>query len=57
MNKIYIYNFTQAKFFLQNGIYPIDSGYGKKGDPYLIFIKDSKYKEVFNRWCLLGKLK
>lgn len=50
MDKFYIYNFRQNRFFIQQGLNPIDCGVGKKGDPYLVFIRDDQSNEVFKKW-------
>ncbi len=46
----YCYNHRQADYFLKNGIAAKGSGYGAKGDAYILFINDDKLKEVFKRW-------
>lgn len=46
----YIYNFTQTKFFIDNGLQIIDIGKGSKGDIYHKFVRDSKSEEIFFKW-------
>ena len=53
LNKIeyfYIYNFVQAKFFINNGLKVIEIGKGSKGDIYHKFIRDEKSEKVFYEW-------
>lgn len=48
--KFYCYNPTQANFYIQNGVYPIEVGvhsYTKK--PFYVFIYESS-KDVYEKW-------
>ena len=51
MNKyIYIYNFEQAKFFINNGLQVVDIAKGDKGDVYIKFVRDEECERVFSLW-------
>lgn len=49
---IYIYNWQQACFYIQNGLNPIESpGFNKKsGNIYFIFERKAT-KPLFDMWC------
>lgn len=51
VNDFYIYNMTQAQYFLDYGLCPVEVGKGRKGDMYLRFTRDSKSNKVFDLWC------
>lgn len=46
----YIYNFEQAKFFINNGLKVIDINKGDKGDVYIQFLRDDDAEKVFSLW-------
>jgi len=47
----YIYNSDQGIWYITQGLIPIDFGTASKGDAYMKFIKDEKYKDLFDKWC------
>jgi len=47
----YIYNPEQGIWYIANGLVPVDFGTGNKGDAFMKFTKDDKYKELFDKWC------
>jgi len=51
----YIYNMQQGDFYLKNGLMPIGSGTGKKGDAYLLFSNTNKLQNIFRRWSEICK--
>jgi len=51
MKDFYIYNITQAQFFLDNGLCPVRVGRGNRhGDYFLQFVRDEKAEKVFDAW-------
>ena len=51
MNRyFYIYNFEQAKFFINSGLPVLDIRKAPKGDIYHKFLRDAKAEEVFQNW-------
>ena len=50
MKYFYIYNYKQAKFFIDNGLTVIDIDKGKKNDIYHKFIRDEKSEKIFMEW-------
>ena len=57
MNKFfYCYNHYQADYFFKNGIVAKGSGYGAKGDPYILFLNDDQTREAFKKWCEMDNL-
>ena len=50
MKYIYIYNFKQAMFFINNGLNVIDIARGSKGDVYIKFMRDEECERVFSLW-------
>ena len=51
----YIYNFSQAQFFIDNGIPLLEIGKGSKGDIYHKFIRDDLSNKVFDKWVTRNK--
>jgi uncharacterized protein (DUF1919 family) len=54
-NLLYCYNPTQANYFLQNGLVPLEIGKGNKGDIYVLFSRSEKFEEIFSKWSQRGK--
>lgn len=50
MKYFYIYNYYQAKYFIDNGLKVIDIKKGNKGDIYHKFIRDQESEQVFMNW-------
>jgi hypothetical protein len=46
----YIYNYKQAKFFIDKGLKVVDIDKGKKDDIYHKFIKNEESEKVFMEW-------
>lgn len=46
----YIYNYIQAKYFIDNGLQIVDIGKGSKGDIYHKFVKNEQSEKVFFEW-------
>lgn len=46
----YIYNFAQAKFFIDNGLSIIDISKGNKNDIYHKFIRNEISEIIFMKW-------
>lgn len=46
----YIYNFAQAKFFIDNGLSVVDIGKGNKGDIFHKFIRSKESEDIFMKW-------
>lgn len=57
MNKdfFYIYNFKQAKFFIDNGLSPIEIKKSNQGKVYQKFIRNIESEFIFNKWCKRSK--
>ena len=53
----YIYNPTQANFFVLNGVPVLEVGKGNQGTIYIKFPRNAQSEEVFGRWVERGKLK
>lgn len=51
---LYIYNFKQAMFFIDNGLKVVDIALGGKGDVYVKFIRDEECERVFSMWMDRG---
>ena len=51
MKYLYVYNFKQALYFIEEGLIPINIACSKENKVYHKFIKDKKCKEIFNKWC------
>lgn len=51
INYLYIYNFQQAKFFINNGLKVDEIGKGEKGDVYIRFVRDEDCESVFELWA------
>lgn len=51
----YIYNMKQADFYFKNGVMPIGSGTGKRGDAYILFSNTNKLQNTFRRWSEICK--
>lgn len=50
-NKVYIYNPEQARFYISNGVNPIDLGVNKRTKkPYYVF-DYYESAEIWNMWC------
>ncbi len=50
MNYFYIYNLSQARFFLRQGLRPIDIGIGNKKEVFIKFLRDEESEKVFTQW-------
>ena len=50
MKYFYIYNYRQAKYFIDNGLKVIDINTGKKNDIYHKFLRDKIAEKVFMDW-------
>ena len=46
----YIYNFEQAKFFIDSGLKVLEIGKGAYGDIYHKFLRDDTAEQVFYIW-------
>lgn len=55
MRFAYIYNSNQGIWYISQGLIPVDFGTGNKGDAFMKFIIDEKYKDLFRKWCNLRK--
>jgi hypothetical protein len=53
----YIYNPTQAGYFIYRGLQPIEIGQGSKGDLYIRFKRDANSDAIFAEWCEICKAK
>jgi hypothetical protein len=51
----FIYNFKQAKYFIDNGLEVLSIGKGNKGDIYHKFLRDEKAEELFLEWAKQSK--
>ncbi|WP_161794424.1 MULTISPECIES: hypothetical protein [Paraclostridium] len=52
---IYIYNWEQSKFYIENGLVPIKPGVNERtGNIYMIFNREES-QEVFSKWCTRNK--
>jgi len=54
-NFAYIYNSEQGIWYIAKGLVPVDFGTGNKGDAFMKFTKDDKYKDLFDKWCIRNK--
>jgi len=50
MEYFYIYNYKQAKYFIDNGLKVIDINIGNKNDIYHKFVRDETSEKVFMDW-------
>jgi len=48
---VYIYNSEQGIWYIGQGLIPTDFGTGNKGDAFMQFKKDEKYRKLFREWC------
>lgn len=46
----YIYNFLQAKYFIDNGLTVIEISKGSKGDIYHKFLRNEQSERIFYNW-------
>lgn len=51
----YIYNFKQVKFFIDNGLSPIEIKKSNQGKIYQKFIRDKESELIFDKWCKRNK--
>lgn len=49
-NYFYIYNFEQAKYFINKGLYLVEIKKTTKGDIYHKFIRDKDSEQIFLEW-------
>lgn len=49
-NYFYIYNFDQAKFFINMGLPVIDIKKTSRGDVYHKFVRDKESEQIFYKW-------
>lgn len=54
-NFFYIYNFKQAKFFIDNDLSPIEIKKSNQGKVYQKFIRNKDSELVFDKWCKRNK--
>ena len=52
---LYVYNFEQAKFFINNGLKVMDIAKADKGDVYIMFVRDEECERVFGLWVSRNK--
>lgn len=46
----YIFNISQANYYLENGLIPIGFGVGSKKDVYIKFKDSKELQDVFSKW-------
>jgi len=51
----YIYNKTQATFFVNNGLEVLEIQKSSQGNMYFKFLRDQKAEEVFSMWVNRNK--
>jgi len=47
----WIYNGEQSDFYFSEGITPLTTGKGSKGDDYVKFRNDDELQRAFTKWC------
>ncbi len=52
-NDFYIYNPSQANFFLQQGLEPVKIGVGNKRAIYVKYLRNEESEGIFAKWCEL----
>lgn len=50
MANFYIYNFDQARYFINRGLPLLEIGRGSRGDVYFSFARDDLAENVFMDW-------
>lgn len=50
MKYFYIYNFKQAKYFIDNGLSVLEIAKGNSGDVYHKFTRDETSERIFAQW-------
>lgn len=50
MKYFYIYNFKQAKYFLDNGLQVLEIAKGNSNDVYHKFVRDENSEKIFMSW-------
>ena len=46
----YIYNMRQSDYFIKRGCTVIGSGYGAKGDTYILFKENEEFDRAYIEW-------
>ena len=52
----YIYNMRQSDYFVKRGCKVIGTGYGAKGDPYVLFEDNETFDMAYVEWQTHNKV-
>jgi len=47
----YIYNKDQSDFYFKEGVLPLNTGKGTRGDDYVKFRNTESLQKAFAKWC------